>query len=481
MNKLYACLRVQDFAVAVVLRGQMSRSAVVLSGTAPNVYVYQANAAARAAGIRAGMTLSQAQGRAQGLLAEPRNEPAEQQAQRELLEAAQLVSPRVEDREPGLLIVDLAGVPDAHAAAGKLVRYAAQLGLAANAATSENRFAATAATQMEQGVTHIYPDEVGGFLQQLPVLTLPLLNEEKRILKLWGVHTVGEFLRLSADSLTARFGERGARLAKLARGDDDTLFAAWEAPHEFEESVDFDWQVAELDPLSFLMAEPLRKVCKKLRGLGSAAEAISLSLRLSDGSRCERSVALSHPLTDADVLLKLIRLELSAHPPGKAIEGLTIAAKPVPRRELQRDLFSLARPSPEKLAVTIGRLKELMGMENVGAPAARDTHEPRVFSTTPFHPGGAKRQEVVSALGFRCYRPPVEAEVDEESHQPVHVRSRIVDGRVRRCAGPWRVNGDWWLEEGWDLAEWDVELSKGLYRLSCILHSHRWRLVGVYD
>jgi nucleotidyltransferase/DNA polymerase involved in DNA repair len=481
VTKLYACLRVKDFAVAVVLRGQRSQPAVVFSGAAPNAYVYQANAAACAAGIRAGMTLSQAQGRAQTLLAEPRNEQAEQQTQRELLEAAQLVSPRVEDREPGLLIVDLAGVPAAHAAAGKLVRYAAQLGLSANAATSENRFAATAATQMEAGVTHVYPDEAIGFLQQLPVFALPLLAEEKRILKLWGIRTVGEFTRLPADSLTARFGERGARLAKLARGEDDTLFAAWEAPHEFEESVDFDWQVGDLDPLSFLLAEPLRKICKKLRSLGSAAEAISLSLRLSDGSRCERSVALSHPLTDPDVLLKLIRLELTAHPTGKAVEALTLAAKPVPRRELQHDLFSLARPSPEKLAVTIGRLKELMGMENVGAPAARDTHEPRVFSTAPFHPGAAKQQQIVSALGFRCYRPPIEAEVFEESNQPAHVRSRIVDGRVRRCAGPWRVNGDWWLEEGWDLAEWDVELSKGLYRLSCILRSHRWRLVGVYD
>ncbi|MDA0204809.1 MAG: DNA polymerase Y family protein [Acidobacteria bacterium] len=483
MRKLYACLRVKDFAVAVVLRGQRSQPAVVFSGAGPNVYVYQANGAACATGIRAGMTLSQAQGRSpqQILAAEPRSEQAEHQAQRELLEAAQLVSPRVEDREPGLLIVDLAGVPDAHSAAAKLVRYAAQLGLSANAATSQNRFAATAATQLETGVTHIYPGEAVGFLQHLPVFALPLLTEEKRILKLWGIRTVGEFTRLSADSLTARFGDRGARLAKLARGDDDSLFAAWEAPHEFEESVDFDWQVADLDPLSFLLAEPLRKVCKKLRSLGSAAEAISLDFKLSDGSRATRSVALSHPLTDPDVLLKLIRLELSAHPTGKAVEALTLAAKPVPRRELQHDLFSLARPSPEKLAITIGRLKELMGMENVGAPAARDTHEPRVFSTRPFHPGGAKQQQIVSALGFRCYRPSIEAEVTEESNQPAHVRSRIVDGRVRRCAGPWRVNGDWWLEEGWDLAEWDVELSKGLYRLSCILHSQTWRLVGVYD
>src|SRR5690606_14546330 len=46
MRKLYACLRVPDFAVAVVFRRQRSRPAVVFSGAAPNVYVYEANAAA---------------------------------------------------------------------------------------------------------------------------------------------------------------------------------------------------------------------------------------------------------------------------------------------------------------------------------------------------------------------------------------------------------------------------------------------------
>ena len=43
------------------------------------------------------------------------------------------------------------------------------------------------------------------------------------------------------------------------------------------------------------------------------------------------------------------------------------------------------------------------------------------------------------------------------------------------------MNGDWWWEEGWSFAEWDVELHKGLYRLCCELPSQTWRLVGVYD
>lgn len=492
--KLYACLRVKDFSIAVVLRRQRSlwtQPALVYDGVAPNIYVHEANPAARSAGIRRGMTLSQAQGRLiasdaaskrrEKLFSEARNEQQEQLAQQELLEIAQQISPRVEDRAPGLLVLDLAGLPDAHSAAGKFVHYADRLGLPANAATSENRFAAVAATQVEEGVTNIYPDEVKGFLQHLPIRTLPLLSEERRVLKLWGIRTIGEFSRLSTDSLTARFGERGARLIKLASGKDDSVFEAWEAPHGFEESTDFDWQVADLDPLTFLMAEPLRKVCNKLRQQGAAAESIRLSLKLSDGSRCERRVTLSHPLTNHDVLLKLIRLELSTHPPGNAAESITLAASPVPRRELQHDLFSLSRPSPEKLAVTLGRLKEQLGVENVGAPFVLDTHQPHVFSITSFHPRSVRERAVVSALGFRCFRPPVEAEVLEKRNKPVRVSSSLVDGVVRKCAGPWRVNGDWWLEESWSFAEWDVELSKGLYRLSYELSSQTWRLVGVYD
>jgi hypothetical protein len=99
-----------------------------------------------------------------------------------------------------------------------------------------------------------------------------------------------------------------------------------------------------------------------------------------------------------------------------------------------------------------------------------------------FQPGDADHNSSFSiTLGFRCLRPPVEAEVLEERKQPVYVNSRVIAGRVRSCAGPWRSNGDWWSEDAWRIQEWDIELSRGLYRLSCDLPSHVWRLVGVYD
>ena len=47
----------------------------------------------------------------------PRDPEAEKQAQQELLELALATSPRAEDTAPGLIVLDMAGLPDPHASA----------------------------------------------------------------------------------------------------------------------------------------------------------------------------------------------------------------------------------------------------------------------------------------------------------------------------------------------------------------------------
>ena len=63
MRNLYACLRIPDFAVAVLLRGERNRRTppvAVLTGTPPNCFVYAANEPARQGGVREGMPLAEA-------------------------------------------------------------------------------------------------------------------------------------------------------------------------------------------------------------------------------------------------------------------------------------------------------------------------------------------------------------------------------------------------------------------------------------
>jgi protein ImuB len=545
MTRLYACLYVPDFAVAVRLRGERNLQmppALIFTGTEPNRIVYGANTPARSADIREGMSLEQAQARfavskpagAGSLEMYQRDEQAEARTQKELLEAALTISPRVENSAPGLLAVDLAGLENPHASADILHQKAEQLGLPVHVAVSQNRFVALCAARTHEGVTHIFPHQAQGFLTDLPLNILPLEEKERMVFERWGIEKVGELARLPLDSLVARFGERGACLAKLARGEDDTLFAAWQQPSTFEERQEFDWPLGDLDQLSFPLSDLLGSLCARLRNHGFAAESVRVALKRSDGVVFERIVALSYPLAEPRALLKLVRLDLAANPPGEMVEGVVVAARPTPRRFLQHDLFLPARPRPEKLAVTLVRLTHLVGIDRVGSPAVVDTHRPRAFEVAAFvppregrkavarraksgtvlsdalqpsllvsPPSGAKRTVPVFArpvsfehrlngqhfkpeasrrpsMAFRCFRPAVAAEIIMRGKQPFYVNGGQISGPVRTCAGPWRVCGEWWTEDVWAYEEWDVEVAEQLYRVCCELASQTWHVVGVY-
>ena len=324
----------------------------------------------------------------------PRDLEAEKQAQQELLELALAISPRAEDTAPGLIVLDMSGLPDPHASASHFSLGIEKLGLEAHVAVSQNRFVALCAARTQPGLTHVFPGQEAGFLQALPLDVLPLDAKEEETLRRWGIHTVGELARLPENSLVARFGKRGGQLVKLARGQEESMLCPYEPPRALEEKMDFDWQVTELASLSFPLSKLLNRLCRKLEAHRLAAEEIRLSLKLADGSWFERTVPLSSPLTDPRVLPALLRLDLAAHPPGEAIEGVKVSAQSTPKRMVQFCLFEPPLPSPEKLAVTLARLSNLVGSGRVGAPVVVDTHRPGAFAVTAFAPMNGRGKKV---------------------------------------------------------------------------------------
>ena len=83
-------------------------------------------------------------------------------------------------------------------------------------------------------------------------------------------------------------------------------------------------------------------------------------------------------------------------------------------------------------------------------------------------------------MAFRCFRPPVTAEIIVRGKQPIYVNGGYISGPVRACAGPWRVCGEWWTEDVWAYEEWDVEVAEQLYRVCRELASQTWHVAGVY-
>ena len=163
---------------------------------------------------------------------------------------------------------------------------------------------------------------------------------------------------------------------------------------QFEESLDLEWPIDGLEPLSFVLARLLDPLCERLERSDRGAVVLRVTLTLvtsasarSEGGRerHERVVELPAPMRDARVLRTLALLDLESNPPPAAIDRVTVGVDVTEGRVLQFGLFARALPS-DKLATLLARLGALMGSDRVGAPSLVDTYRPGAFAMAKFDP-----------------------------------------------------------------------------------------------
>jgi protein ImuB len=286
--------------------------------------------------------------------------------------------------------------------------------------------------------------------------------------------------------------------------------------------IELDYPLVLLEPLAFLLGRLLEQLCSRLEARALATQELRLDLELQNGYQSDESaelaVALSPnslfsrtlrlpvPLLDSRVFLKLLQLDLKAHPPGAPIVKIHLSAEPVRPRAAQNGLFLPPTPEPEKLELTLARIAGIVGEDKVGSLELLDTYRPEGFRMQRFspseglspqrHPSTAFRagsdteknnsDDLVTAL--RIFRPPVNVVVTMQDVRPSHINcpaKKEMQGEILWAAGPWRSSGDWWEQEGWARDEWDIavqgETGIALYRLVRDLLNGRWILEGTYD
>lgn len=207
-----------------------------------------------------------------------------------------------------------------------------------------------------------------------------------------------------------------------------------------------------------------------------------------------RTLHLPLPMLNSKTFLKLLQLELQAHPPGAPVNKVWLAAEPVRPRAAQTGLFLPLSPEAEKLELTLARLAGVVGKDRAGAPEILDAHRPENFRLRHFAPL-APRQKMemperrpVALTALRFFRPPLRASVLMHAGAPVRITAAIqpeVRGEIVWSAGPWHASGEWWREEAWAREEWDVilqnETGAALYRLYREPASGQWFVEGAYD
>ena len=513
---MFACIFIPDFSVQAIIRFEPElrvRSVAVLTGRPPLEKVVALNERARQTGVEIGATKSQLEAW-ENLVLRARSESQETSAHAALLDCAQSFSPEVEDTSPGTVLLNLAGLEPLLGPLPKIARDLAQrvsqMELEANLAVAANPDAALLAARGFPGVTLIPEGREAERLGDLPVDVLlesfsSDAEEAARWVETfdrWGIRKLRALAALPEVPVSERLGQPGLHLQKLARGAASRNLRVLEPRLIFAESVELEYPIVLLEPLAFLLNRMLEQVCARLSARALAAQELHLNLELgatqpnpcaSSPKTFTRTLRLPAPMLDAKVFLKLLQLDLQAHPPGAPIVKIHLSADPARPRALQSGLFQPVFPEPEKLELTLARIAGIVGEGRVGSVELLDTHREGAFALRHFAPGepevkhevnqsgnrkkdksmqendsacqvGEKLEEnakekMSAVIALRLFRPPLGASVTLREAKPVRMRClerEDIAGEIVWTAGPWRSSGDWSEQEGWSREEWDI-------------------------
>ena len=174
--------------------------------------------------------------------------------------------------------------------------------------------------------------------------------------------------------LISRMGQEGKRLRQMASGSLPHLFQPVEPPFRLEDRLELDSPLDVLESLLFGIAMMLDQLIARVSARVLALASVTVTLELEGGGSHERTVRPALPTNDKQLWVKLLHLDLEAHPPQAAILAVGLRAEPGSTSKVQLGLFSPQLPEAGRLDITLARLCALVGEGNVGCPALPDEH-----------------------------------------------------------------------------------------------------------
>ncbi len=495
---LYVCVHVPEFSsqALVRLRPELTNSpVVVLAGDPPFQQACSMNAQARRLAVTRGMTRAELES-FPGLKILSRSEPEERTTRTALLEVAGGFTPRVEvqaqDGSAFAVVLDMTGTTlvfgNAQQTVTRIAGAFTALNLHVQIAASANFQVAVCMAPSARKAPILVPLGVEReYLHILPLSALNLTAQQADTLALWGLHTLGELAVLPEVELVVRMGQEGKRLRLLARGEHPHLMVPEEPVFTLEEFLVFDAPVELMDSLLFVLGPMLDQLLARAQNRAFAIASVTTKLGLDEGGEHERTIKPALPVLQREVLLKLLHLDLQAHPPPSGVMSVFLRAEPGDRSKVQLGLFAPQLPESLQLDVTLARIAALVGEERVGRAQLLDTHRPDSFTMERFTVPTSSPRAMKSGrtVALRRRRPPVNLSVQREG---VRLASFFFQGRryvVQKAYGPWRMSGEWWSSGLWSREEWDISATAADETLLCLithdLLRRQWQLEALYD
>ena len=130
---------------------------------------------------------------------------------------------------------------------------------------------------------------------------------------------------------------------------------------ELKEHIEFETHIEQLDSLMFIAANMISSLVTRATSRALSLATVTVHMDLDKGLTYLRVIRPAIPTSDRKFLLKLLQLEIAAHPPQGPITSLTLTAEAGQQSKMQLGLFAPQTPEPSRLDVTLARLKALVG------------------------------------------------------------------------------------------------------------------------
>lgn len=221
------------------------------------------------------------------------------------------LTPLVEPISIDEAFLDMAGTQSLHKAppAVVLARFArtvaTEIGVSISVGLSHNKFLAKVASDLDKprGFAVIGAAETIAFLAPKPISLIygvgKVLTEN---LRKDGLVTIGQLQNVSPERLMRRYGETGARLARLSRGEDSRRISTSGEMKTISSETTFNTDMASLDALSTELLKVTERLSERLKAKNVVGDTVTLKLKSAGFRLRTRARHLMIPTQLANVI-----------------------------------------------------------------------------------------------------------------------------------------------------------------------------------
>jgi protein ImuB len=441
-----ACISVAALPLQILLRAHPDwrhLPTAVVESDRPNATVLYLNGQAHQAGIRSGQRYATALALARNLQAGTVSQSQIEDAVQALADQLRRHSPHIEPAPgmPGVLWVDVQGLdhlyPSLHTWADAVLMELRSMGMKATVAVGFSRFGTYALAMAHQGtlVCENAAQEQAS-IQRIPLNCLNLDPEIRERLRMLGVITIGNFLRLPSEGIRTRFGNQIDEMYQLAKGNRWAPLCPAPAKEVFTRSIEFEEPESNTERLVFVIKRLLDGFVMVLTRQSKAVIDVNLEMKLQDRAMRTEHIRPATPTLDVAELLGLILLRLNRLQLSAGIVTLCVTVEACPATSNQRRLFLEHRRDIDAANQALARVRAECGEQAVVCARICNAHSPAArFMWEPL-----KQAPIRSAPRVVASRPLIR----RIYMQPLLLQKSSLETSAQRKFGPYILSGGWW-------------------------------------